>query len=1008
MLAILLSLSACSGGGDDPVDPAPKPEVSKSEITMDATLVSNGLSFGSTEGDQTVSFTASENWTLSVASTLSGATWCKASATSGSKGTASVKFTVEANTGYEDRMVSVTIKSGTASKTFTVTQKGADALLVTTSKYEIPQSGGQIEVEVKSNLNYQLAVSEDAKSWITEGSGRSLTTRKHSFTISPNEEVDKREGTITFKSGDKSEVVRVYQSGGAIILLSQDEYTVSSEGDTLSVDVKSNVDYGVELPDVDWITDISSSRGMSSHTLEYVVHSNSTYDSRSAFIVFYDRNSDLKDTLKVVQVQKDAIVISEKNVKVAKEGGTVEVKVNSNVDFEVQIPSDVTWITKTDSRALTEKSIFLKVAENASEKPRNASITITNKECMLIDTLFVTQQGSSNVKLTYSTNSEELEGWSEGLFCNDGTYYMAKPSEGNACLVTIGSFLTEENCIIYIDENRHVREVFSVDKIFTFNNYTDDSVDISYFDENNVRKTETVDRSSGSTSRSSNAEANGINLGLNMWSIKEAVNDIAQNETTYKYGRGWQSYLLNVFNALGTALEIGGGPENGLFNNTITDWIGHIDNSISLGEMGVQLVESLKIKNPQLKPGPGGPAVWAITAWLGFRATYLELYNEHIEAYYGNSLASIANITYENGGLSFDLQVSGYEDLYNMECGVIVKQSNLPVAPPVGKFPSDIETTKVTRNGNYPFFVGNKEKDESYWCYPFLISQSRDPLWKGAIGEISGPLVRYGQAVKYEHKEKIEAIDLGLSVSWATCNLGAEKPEEYGNYFAFGEIEAKSSYSWENWNNPKTLNLSGEQDAATQQLGSGWRMPTRKECEELLQECSWKLIAIEGVKGYEVTGKNGNSIFLPLTGSYTSKEENYEARYRTSEAKLDGSGYDDPATIVMELQQDFTDTEMDSAGGWVGHPIRPVLLNIVGKWKDKCYPACYYIFKEDGTGSYSNDNEPFRTFEWKMENDKVLTIERITSDGETDVDVVEIEWISSNKFIMETEYTRVD
>ena len=301
MLAILLSLSACSGGGDEPVDPTPKPEVSKSEITMDATLVSNGLSFGSTEGDQTVSFTASENWTLSVASTPSGATWCKASATSGSKGTASVKFTVEANTGYEDRMVSVTIKSGTASKTFTITQKGADALLVTTSKYEIPQSGGQIEVEVKSNLNYQLAVSEDAKSWITEGSGRSLTTRKHSFTISPNEEVDKREGTITFKSGDKSEVVTVYQSGGAIILLSQDEYTVSSEGDTLSVDVKSNVDYGVELPDVDWITDISSSRGMSSHTLEYVVHSNSTYDSRSAFIVFYDRNSDLKDTLTVHQ-----------------------------------------------------------------------------------------------------------------------------------------------------------------------------------------------------------------------------------------------------------------------------------------------------------------------------------------------------------------------------------------------------------------------------------------------------------------------------------------------------------------------------------------------------------------------------------------------------------------------------------------------------------------------------------------------------------------------------------
>lgn len=617
------------------------------------------------------------------------------------------------------------------------------------------------------------------------------------------------------------------------------------------------------------------------------------------------------------------------------------------------------------------------------------------------------------LKLAYSTNQEELEGWAEGLFCSDGIYYMSKPSDGDACVVTIGNFLTEENCLIYIDENRHVREIFSAGKIFTFNNYTDLSVDISFFDEDNVRMTETVEHGSGSLSRSSDnnsQEANGINLGLNMWSIKEAVNDIAKTETTYKYGRGWQSYLLNVFNGLGVALEIGGGPEDGLFDNMITDWIGGIDNSISIGEMGVELIKSLKIKDSQLKPGPGGPAVWAITAWLGFRATYLELYEEHIKEYYGSSIASIANVAYENGGLSFDLNVSGYENWYNMECGVIVKQSNLPIAPIVGIFPSNIETKEVAQNGNYSFFVDDKQNNESYWCYPFLVSKSRDPLWRGFIGEIAGPLVRYGTAVKYGDEESdennghnnIEAVDLGLSVKWASCNLGAEKPEAYGDYFAFGEIEPKSAYGEENWTNPGVLQLSGENDAATRRLGRGWRMPSKKECEELLTECSWELITIEGVKGYQVTGKNGNSIFLPLTGSFYSKEDNYEARYRTSEAYLDdGDSYDDPSTIVMELQQKFSNTEMDSAAGWGGHPIRPVLSNIVGKWIDDCEPACYYMFEANGTGLCYDGYEVDR-IEWSSLGDN-LYLTRITPLGQIEENELNIKWIDVDKI----EITRI-
>lgn len=375
MLAMLVCIfvSCSDGGSDNPVDPTPKPEEVKTEITIDSGIVSNGLSFGVTEGEQSVSFSVNANWTLSIASTTSGATWCKASVTSGNKGTANVKFTVEENTGYDDRSVSVTIKAGSVSKTFIITQKGADALLVTTAKYEVAQEGGQIEIEVKANIDYKMEISEEAKDWIKESSSRALTTSKHKLDIVMNENAEKREGEITFKSGDKVETVKVYQAGGAILLLSQNEYTVSDAGDTISVDIKSNVEYGVQMPDVDWITDEASSRGMSSHTLKYIIAANEGYDSRSAEIVFYDKNSDLKDTLKVVQAQKDAIVISQKTYNVKAEGETIEVKLSANVDFEVTMP-EVDWVKQVSSRALKEHTFYFKVAENEGEDSRSAEI----------------------------------------------------------------------------------------------------------------------------------------------------------------------------------------------------------------------------------------------------------------------------------------------------------------------------------------------------------------------------------------------------------------------------------------------------------------------------------------------------------------------------------------------------------------------------------------------------------------------------------------------------------
>lgn len=131
-----------------------------------------------------------------------------------------------------------------------------------------------------------------------------------------------------------------------------------------------------------------------------------------------------------------------------------------------------------------------------------------------------------------------------------------------------------------------------------------------------------------------------------------------------------------------------------------------------------------------------------------------------------------------------------------------------------------------------------------------------------------------------------ESVDLGLSVKWATCNIGASSPEEYGDYFAWGETETKDDYSWESykWCNgtQNTItkyctdenvgNVDGRtiltlsDDVAHVKWGNNWRMPTQDEISELVNNCTLQETTQKGVKGYLIISNNGNSIFVPIAG----------------------------------------------------------------------------------------------------------------------------------------------
>ena len=143
-------------------------------------------------------------------------------------------------------------------------------------------------------------------------------------------------------------------------------------------------------------------------------------------------------------------------------------------------------------------------------------------------------------------------------------------------------------------------------------------------------------------------------------------------------------------------------------------------------------------------------------------------------------------------------------------------------------------------------------------------------------------------------------VDLGLSVKWATMNVGASSPEEYGDYFAWGETQPKSTYNWSTYkycngssstltkyntdssrgtvDNKTTLDLSD--DAARANWGGSWRMPTDAEMNELREQCTWIWTTQNGVNGYNVTSnQNGHSTFLHAAGRRRGSSLGYAGSY---------------------------------------------------------------------------------------------------------------------------------
>ena len=237
------------------------------------------------------------------------------------------------------------------------------------------------------------------------------------------------------------------------------------------------------------------------------------------------------------------------------------------------------------------------------------------------------------------------------------------------------------------------------------------------------------------------------------------------------------------------------------------------------------------------------------------------------------------DITYKSATLfgEVNVEISDYDEI---EWGVMYSTDKAELESHLG--------TKVLAEGAlqedmYSVSVAGLEAETKYYYCAFVFLNEKQYKY-GSVKSFTTDEKPTGNGTLNGH----EWVDLGLpsGLKWATCNVGASQPEEYGDYFAWGEVEPKDYYDWSTYkwcngsydtqtkyctdsyygivDNKTTLELSD--DAANYNWGGGWRMPTTEEQDELYDNCSWEWTTQNGVYGRKVTGPNGNSIFLPAAG----------------------------------------------------------------------------------------------------------------------------------------------
>ena len=416
MMVAAMSLLTVSCSKDEVIPELKIPAGSEDYFTK-------SMDFDTPSGEKKLTFTSNVAWTASV----SGSTWLSVTPTSGEAGTNTLTVKADENTTYDDRNAVITLTAGDSIRRVFVNQKQLDALTLTSDRFEVPVEGGEVKIEVKSNINFEAVIPTEYQSWIHKpATTRGLTTSTLVYKIDKSEEYDKREGKIIIKGNGKEETVSIYQTGEGILTLTQNEFNINSTEQEIDIEISSNFDYTVDMPDVDWISEITAqTRGISTHTLRLAISENQDYDGRSAKIKIYDKNSDLSEEVTINQAEGGAILIlTQHEYELSSSAQEIDIEISSNFDYTVDMP-DVDWIKEATAktRGISTHTLKLAISENKGYDSRSAKIKIYDKNSDASEEVTINQNQKDALIIDKKEYSYDEKGGSIEVDVNSNIKY---------------------------------------------------------------------------------------------------------------------------------------------------------------------------------------------------------------------------------------------------------------------------------------------------------------------------------------------------------------------------------------------------------------------------------------------------------------------------------------------------------------------------------------------------------------------------------------------------------
>lgn len=347
--------------------------------TMNNGLMVTQTSYELTKAAQQINIEVKANVKFSVEVDSGCKDWVKYNTTKGLT-TSTVVLDIAENKTYDSREGKVTIKQdgGSLSSTITIKQSQLDGLFLTTSEYNLSNEKHTLTVEVSTNVEFDVKPEAD---WVKYVQTKGLSTKQIVLEVAENDTYDQRETKVNVKqkNGNLSGTITIKQDEKYGILVTQSEYSLTNEAQTIEVEVKYNVDFDVVIPDgcKDWIKQVST-KGLNTKNYTFSITNNKTYDNREGIITFKQKNGSLSGTVAIKQAQTDYLEVSKNEFTVDIEGEIISIQVTSNVDYTVAISEDaLSWLSIVETKGLSKDNLQIAVSAGDDYTDRTGEILVS-------------------------------------------------------------------------------------------------------------------------------------------------------------------------------------------------------------------------------------------------------------------------------------------------------------------------------------------------------------------------------------------------------------------------------------------------------------------------------------------------------------------------------------------------------------------------------------------------------------------------------------------------------